>query len=114
MLAVSEAVAIAVKRGMTLSTMELLQPVGRLQVRANPDHVGTILNDLSSKRMAHITMMDPGEDIHLIEAEAPLSTMVGYASVLRSITSGSGSFSLEYLKHSAMSVTEVNYLKNGR
>jgi elongation factor G len=40
---------------------------------------------------------------HVIKAEVPLSSMLGYSSALRSLTGGSGSFSMRVIGYGEMS-----------
>jgi elongation factor G len=54
------------------------------------------MGDLTTKR-AHVSGMTPGEDgFTTIEATAPAAEMQRYATDLRSITQGRGSFSTEF------------------
>ncbi len=55
---------------------------------STPDDVGSVLTDLTAQRGAsvhHVGMLDGA---HVVNADVPLVTMVGYAAVLRKMTSG--------------------------
>jgi elongation factor G len=90
----------------------LLEPVMRIEVSVPQGHLGTVVSDLTSKRNAlHIQLRDtstPGDssgssssttEDAVVECVAPLSAILGYATILRSLTKGEGSFSAEYLTH---------------
>ncbi|MFP4267413.1 MAG: elongation factor G [Spirochaetaceae bacterium] len=74
----------------------LLEPVMKLKVFAEDKFLGDILSDLSSKRGRVQGQEDLGGGITQINAEVPQSEMLRYAIDLRSITSGTGSFELEF------------------
>jgi elongation factor G len=74
----------------------LLEPIMKLRVFAEDQYLGDILSDLSSKRGRVQGQEDLGGGIIQISAEVPQAEMLRYAIDLRSITSGTGSFELEF------------------
>ncbi len=74
----------------------LLEPIMKLRVFADDQYLGDILSDLSSKRGRVQGQEDLGGGITQITAEVPQAEMLRYAIDLRSITSGTGSFELEF------------------
>jgi elongation factor G len=44
----------------------------------------------------------------VILAEVPLKGMLGYSTVLRSLTKGTGTFTMEFLEYGKLSETDVN------
>ncbi len=64
---ISAAVAGAVKIAIQTARMQLLQPMMVIQVRVNPEHVGVVLNDLTAKRNAQISLVEPSDYSHLIQ-----------------------------------------------
>lgn len=85
------------------NSLLLLEPIMHLEVEAPERYVGDILSDLTVERRAHVGEVNAGVDVkHVIHAEVPLSTMLGYASKLRSMTQGEGTFSTEYSGHQAV------------
>ena len=73
----------------------LLEPIMKVQVIAPGSFLGDITGDLSSRR-AKIKGMEERETIQIINADVPLSEMFGYATILRSMTQGRGSFTMEF------------------
>jgi len=55
-----------------------------------------------TKRRGMITYTEGRGDIFILQAHAPLSEMFGYATELRGLTSGQGSYSMEYRNHEAI------------
>ncbi len=74
----------------------LLEPFVKLEITVPADMIGDISSDLSGKRGRIIgTDMLPGNQA-LIIAEAPLAEVMSYASQLKSMTAGMGSYTMEY------------------
>ncbi|MEE8170337.1 MAG: EF-Tu/IF-2/RF-3 family GTPase, partial [Phycisphaerae bacterium] len=72
----------------------LLEPVMRVQVVTPADYFGAVTGDLSSRRGLVVDTTYRGE-LRVIEADAPLAEMFGYATALRSLTQGRASWSME-------------------
>ncbi len=104
--AIQACAAIAVGQLMSGPSCVLLEPVMALEVEVPSRFVGDTLNDLTVTRRAHIHQINSMEDeegsadISTITANVPLGTMLGYATSIRSITQGEGSFSMEFLEYS--------------
>lgn len=82
----------------------LLEPIMALEVEVPSRCVGDVLSDLTVKRRAQVKDIHNSEEDSrnnsLVLAHAPLSGMLGYATSIRSMTQGEGSFSMEFLKFS--------------
>lgn len=74
----------------------LLEPVMKLEVYANDHYLGDILSDLSSRRGKVLGQDSIGGGIQHVKAEVPQAELLKYAIDLRSITSGTGSFEVEF------------------
>ena len=86
----------AFKRAQELANPVLLEPVNNLAVTIPDSYTGDVMSDLTSKR-AHVTGMVPGENGHsTIEATVPAAEVQRYATDLRSITQGRGTFTTEF------------------
>jgi elongation factor G len=73
----------------------LLEPVMSVEVVMPEGFVGDVLGDLSA-RGATIQMMEArAGGLQAVHAESPLAKMFGYATDLRSLTQGRGTFSME-------------------
>jgi len=74
----------------------LLEPFVKMEITCAADLIGDISSDLAGKRgRIQGTAMLPGNQA-VVHAEAPLSEVMSYASQLRSITGGAGTYSMEY------------------
>jgi elongation factor G len=77
--------------------ISLLEPVDQVIVRLPDEHLGTVLGDLSSRRgrvLGTEAAETPGYSI--VRAEVPASALLRYAIDLRSMTSGSATFTREF------------------
>jgi elongation factor G len=72
----------------------LLEPVVRVEVIVPSDYAGEVLRDLNARR-AQVSGMESREKLERTSATVALSKMFGYATELRSLTRGRGSFSME-------------------
>lgn len=73
----------------------LLEPVMSLEVVTPEEFVGEVMGEINSRR-GRITGMDSRGSIQTVQAQAPLATMFGYATVLRSATQGRATFTMQF------------------
>jgi elongation factor G len=78
---------------------QVLEPVMRVEVTTPEDHLGDVVGDLNRRR-GQIQGMDPRGNTQTIRALVPLAEMFGYATDLRSATSGRASYSMEFEHYS--------------
>lgn len=72
----------------------LLEPVMHVEVTVPSEYAGDIMGDLNTRR-AHIHGMTPDGPNTVIEASVPQSEMLRYATDLRSMTQGRGTYSMQ-------------------
>jgi len=77
---------------------QLLEPIMKVDVFTPDDNVGDVIGDLNRRR-GMIKSQDAGATGVRIKAEVPLSEMFGYIGSLRTMTSGRGQFSMEFLHY---------------
>jgi elongation factor G len=87
--------SMCLKEGVQKSGPALLEPTMKVEVTVPEEHTGTIVGDLSARR-GIILGMDPRGSGSSIRATVPLGEMFGYATNLRNMTQGRGSFSMEF------------------
>jgi elongation factor G len=86
----------ALKQGAAKAQPVLLEPIVNLKIRVPEANTGDVMSDLNGKR-AKVHGMNPEDDgTTVIEAEAPLAEVLRYATDLRSITQGRGSFEMSF------------------
>ena len=78
--------------------MTLLEPIMKVVINTPEDYFGSVTGDLSSRRGMVVGTEDQGAN-RLITAEVPLSEMFGYVTVLRSMSQGRASSSMEPLEY---------------
>ena len=92
--------SLAFKEGMRKSKAVLLEPMMLVEVETPEEHAGTVMGDLSSRR----GMVQGMEDIQgggkTVKAEVPLAEMFGYSTILRSLTQGRATYSMEFKHYS--------------
>lgn len=76
----------------------ILEPVMKLEVVTPDVYLGEVVGDLNSRR-ARIMGIDVRNEAQVVSTEAPLATMFGYATQLRSLTQGRAIFSMEFLRY---------------
>ena len=85
----------AMKAALEKAGTVLLEPIMKLSVYIDNDYLGDILSDLSSKRGRVLGQEDMGH-LQLVKALVPQSELLNYAIDLKSMTSGTGSFEMEF------------------
>ncbi|MFN0073335.1 MAG: elongation factor G [Chloroflexota bacterium] len=71
----------------------LLEPIMDVEVTVPEDFTGDIMGDLNSRR-AHLHGMQPDGGLTTISASVPYAEMLRYATDLRSMTQGRGSYTM--------------------
>ena len=88
------AASMAVRKAVEQSGAVLLEPVMSLEVVTPGQYLGDVIADLNSRR-TEIGHVENRGDLRVVLATVPLSEMFGYATVLRSVTQGRGTYSME-------------------
>ncbi|MHB1457142.1 MAG: elongation factor G [Armatimonadota bacterium] len=87
------------KAAMQKAAPVLKEPIMAVEVVTPDNFMGDVMGDLNSRR-GHILGMEPGTSgTQQIKSEVPLAEMFGYATVLRSMTQGRASYSMEPSKY---------------
>ncbi len=73
----------------------LLEPVMSLEVVTSEENMGDVVADLN-KRRARIEGMDSKSQARIIKAKVPLAEMFGYVTILRTVTSGRATSTMEF------------------
>src|SRR5574343_655236 len=95
------AASIGFKDGCRKANPVILEPMMAVEVETPEDYAGTVMGDLSSRRVM-VQGMDeiPGGGGKIIKAEVPLSEMFGYSTSLRSATQGRATYTMEFKHYS--------------
>jgi elongation factor G len=88
----------AVKQGLHAGHPQLLQPIMKVEIIAPEEFTGEVMGDFASRKGKVDQLLAKGP-VRLISGLAPLSEMFGYATSLRSLTQGRGTFTLQFDHH---------------
>jgi elongation factor G len=98
-LAFKIAASMAFKEAMRKASPVLMEPVMEVEVVTPDEYVGDVMGDLASRR-GSVEGMEMRSNARIVRAQVPLAEMFGYATDLRSKTSGRASYSMKFQKYS--------------
>ncbi|RUM29580.1 MAG: elongation factor G [Aquifex sp.] len=87
--------ALAFKDAAKKADPVLLEPIMEVEVETPEEYVGDVIGDLNSRRGKIMGMENKG-NITVVKAHVPLAEMFGYATTLRSLTQGRGTFIMRF------------------
>jgi len=76
----------------------IMEPVMKIEIVSPDEFVGAAINDLNSRR-GRVLGVSAQPVNQLIDAEAPLSEMFGYATQLRSLSQGRSSYTMQFSRY---------------
>ncbi len=76
----------------------LLEPLMEVEVVVPEDYVGAVIGDLNGRR-GQIVGTEQRADAKVVDAHVPLVEMFGYSTVIRSLTQGRASYTMQFLKY---------------
>lgn len=91
--------ALALREAASATRIQLLEPVSAVTINVPDEYVGAAMSDLSSRRGRLTGTTSEGGDSTEISAEVPDVELLRYAIELRALTSGTGRFRRQYLRH---------------
>jgi elongation factor G len=74
--------------------MALLEPIATLTIEVPEQYAGAVMGDISAKRGRVLGMDSPEPGVQVIKAQVPYAEVVHYSPQLRSLTSGTGSYTI--------------------
>lgn len=90
--------SMAFKEGAKKAAPILLEPIMKVEVVTPEDYMGDVMGDLNRRRGV-LQGMDENPAGKIINAQVPLSEMFGYATVLRSLSQGRATYTMEFCKY---------------
>lgn len=99
-MAFKTAASICFKNAMPNADVAILEPIGTLKALMPDDNLGDIMGDIT-KRRGRVLGMGPADEPKMQElvAEVPMAEMGDFATVLRSVTAGRGSFAFDFTRY---------------
>ena len=76
----------------------LLEPIMKVEVETPREFQGTIVGDLNTRR-GMIMAAETRDTFAVIRAEVPLASMFGYATIVRSLSKGMATFTMEMSRY---------------
>jgi len=108
------AASMALKNAVQRGSPVILEPMMKIEVVVPDDYTGTVVGNLSSRR-ALIEGMEPRPGgSSSIKAIVPLGEMFGYATDLRNMSQGRGSFTMEFYKYNPAPTNIADEVIKGR
>jgi elongation factor G len=95
------AAADAVRAAARQARPVLLEPVMRVEVVLPAEHLGDVIGGLDRRKGAVVDVADRGAAVKVVQAEAPLRQLFGYATELRSATQGRALFTMRFERYDA-------------
>jgi elongation factor G len=93
-LAFKMAAGIALTEGLRKAHSVLLEPIMDMEITVPEEYMGVVIGDLSSRR-AKIGAINSRANVRAIRADIPLAEIFNYATILRSLTQGRASYTME-------------------
>jgi elongation factor G len=87
--------SMAFKEALKAAKPYILEPIMDVEVSTPEQYLGDVIGDLSSRR-GKIKNMEDKSGVKVIRADIPLGEMFGYATTLRSITQGRGTYVMQF------------------
>ena len=89
----------ALKAVVQRTGLRILEPVMKVEINTPDEYMGDILADINRRRGKIETLRRFRKGSQKLNGTVPLKEMFGYASTLRTLSSGRASFSMEFLKY---------------
>ena len=93
-LAFQVAAAMAFNDGIKKGSPVLLEPIMDMEIVVPEEYMGQILGDLNGRR-AKVAALNQRKYLRIIRAYVPLAEIFNYATILRSLTQGRGTYTME-------------------
>lgn len=93
------AASLAYKNGIPNASPTLLEPIGSLKAYVPDTNMGDVMGEVN-KRRGRVLGMAPAENgTQVVEAEVPMAEMSDFATFIRQITQGRGSFEFSFVRY---------------
>ncbi|NWJ08264.1 RRF2M factor, partial [Crypturellus undulatus] len=106
---ISACVSRCMQKALKKAGIQILEPLMNLEITVSEDHLSAALADLAQRR-GSVQEIQSRQDNRVVVAAIPLAETMGYSTVLRSLTSGSATFTLELASYQALNNHEQRAL----
>jgi elongation factor G len=87
------------KEGIKKDCIQLLEPMMKIEINTPDEYMGEIIGDINRRRGHIDNMRRYRKGSQKLAGKVPLKEMFGYASVLRTLSSGRANYSMEFLRY---------------
>ncbi len=87
--------SMALQKAVSAANPILLEPIVNVEIRVPSEFVGDVIGSINSKRGKVLDLVS-SSNFQIIKAQVPLAEMSNYTNELRSITSGKGTYTMEF------------------
>nr|AAH27341.1 G elongation factor, mitochondrial 2 [Mus musculus] len=110
---VTACISRCMQKALKKADTQVLEPLMSLEVTVSREYLSPVLADLAQRR-GNIQEIQTRQDNRVVLGFVPLAEIMGYSTVLRTLTSGSATFALELSTYQAMSPQDQSALLNQR
>ena len=93
---------LSIKEAIAKAAPHILEPIMKIEINTPDEYMGEIIGDVNRRRGRIDSMRRFRKGSQKINGSIPLMEMFGYASVLRTVSSGRASHSIEFLQYSPL------------
>ena len=95
------------------TSLSILHPIMAVEISVPQEHFGNVLSDIANVRKGNIKSVVEGHNSKekIIQAEVPLKAIIGYSTTIRSLSQGTASFVMDFLRYGELTEQEVTNLK---
>jgi elongation factor G len=104
---------LAIREALERADPMLLEPIMKLEISTPEESFGDVLGDINSRR-GQIMGVEARGKLQVIRALVPLAESFGYATDLRSLTQGRGTYSMEFDHYAKVPPDVADRITGGR
>lgn len=104
--------SLALREAASKTRILLLEPQMRLEVHVPDENFGAVLEDLSTRKAQIESIGTVGKGLRVVRAIAPMSSMFGYATSLRSCTQGKAVYTMEPSGYAPVSQERIEMFRS--
>ena len=93
------AASLAYKNGIPNAMPTLLEPIGSLKATVPDSNMGDVMGEVNKRRGRVMGMNPAGKGMQVVEAEVPMAEMADFATFIRQITQGRGSYEFTFARY---------------
>ncbi len=93
--------SVALREAANAGGVRLLEPIDSVDILIDDEFMGAVMGDLSTRRARVLGTEAVGTGRTLVKAEAPQLELIRYATELRSLSHGTGTFNRDFARYEA-------------